>query len=301
MHRALQVRPDVFDSHPVPSLIGGSPVNEASPGVVGATISGGLANRVSGHWGVVGGGHANHAGDGTGSTVEATVGGGRENTASGHRSTVGGGHENTASGGNTTVGGGRQNTASGSVTMVGGSWQNTASDFQSTVGGGVGNSASGPRATVSGGGSNAASGSYAMAPGGHLNWALANYSFAAGRRAKIDAAHAGAFVWADSTDADFGSAAANEFAVRANGGVRFVVSGTEGLRVEAGTFASSPAPRVIGGSTVNGRSLEAGGRRRTTTARSSGPTRTPSTSRHRRRTCSRCGLPAVLGSTRTPT
>jgi hypothetical protein len=42
-------------------------------------------------------------------------------------------------------------------------------------------------------------------------------AFAAGNRAKAN--HDGAFVWADSTDADFASTAANRFAIRASGGV----------------------------------------------------------------------------------
>jgi hypothetical protein len=58
--------------------------------------------------------------------------------------------------------------------------------------------------------------------GGISNEASADYSFAAGRRAKAD--NPGAFVWADSTDADFSSTANNQFAVRANGGVRLVGS-----------------------------------------------------------------------------
>jgi hypothetical protein len=36
--------------------------------------------------------------------------------------------------------------------------------------------------------------------------------------------HDGAFVWADSTDFDFNSTAANQFAARATGGVRFVTA-----------------------------------------------------------------------------
>jgi hypothetical protein len=44
-----------------------------------------------------------------------------------------------------------------------------------------------------------------------------NYAFAAGRRAKAN--RTGAFVWADSTDADFAATATNQFLVRASGGV----------------------------------------------------------------------------------
>jgi hypothetical protein len=74
-------------------------------------------------------------------------------------------------------------------------------------------------ATVAGGWYNAAGGSYSMVPGGWNNLAMGQYSFAAGRNAK--AYMNGTFVWADSTAADFSSSIANQFAVRANGGVVF--------------------------------------------------------------------------------
>ncbi len=102
---------------------------------------------------------------------------------------------------------------------------NTASGIYSTVSGGGGNTASGVYSTVSGGANNTASGTYSTVSGGYLNSAAGDYSFAAGRRAKIDAAHDGSFLFADQTNADFNSAAANEFAVRAGGGVRFANSG----------------------------------------------------------------------------
>jgi hypothetical protein len=54
-------------------------------------------------------------------------------------------------------------------------------------------------------------------PGGQRNFVGGSYGFAAGRRAKAN--HAGAFVWADSTDADFASSGTNQFLVRAGGGV----------------------------------------------------------------------------------
>jgi len=52
--------------------------------------------------------------------------------------------------------------------------------------------------------------------GGINNFAGFN-SLAAGRRAKAN--HQGSFVWADSTDADFPSTDANQFIIRASGGV----------------------------------------------------------------------------------
>jgi len=66
-------------------------------------------------------------------------------------------------------------------------------------------------------------GAYSTAMGG-ITTSAGDYSVATGRRAKIDALHDGSFLFADSTNADFNSAAANEFAVRASGGVRFADS-----------------------------------------------------------------------------
>ena len=130
-----------------------------------------------------------------------TVGGGVFNTARGWGATVGGGDDNTA-GGCATVGGGAQNTASGAST-VGGGWSNTANNWYATVGGGYSNTASGYNATV---------------PGGENNTASGDFSFAAGCKAK--ALHSGAFVWADSTDADFASTKTNQFSIRARNGLR---------------------------------------------------------------------------------
>jgi hypothetical protein len=137
-----------------------------------------------------------------------TVGGGRNNTASGFAATVGGGTSNTASGGLATVGGGSSNTASGTG---------------ATVGGGVGNTASGSGATVGGGGFNTAAG---------------DFSFVVGFRAKnTNVAHEGVFLFADSTNADFSSTAAKEFAVRASGGFRFRTSAdlSTGCNLPAGS------------------------------------------------------------------
>ena len=69
-----------------------------------------------------------------------------------------------------------------------------------TAGGGLTNAATGEGATVSGGFVNIASGMSETVAGGVLNEAAGNHSFAAGHRAK--AAHAGAFVWGDTTNED---------------------------------------------------------------------------------------------------
>jgi len=192
------------------AAVGGGAYNSASADY--ATICGGgdadypaYSNRVTDAHGTVGGGSNNQAGDpATGSNMEtyATVGGGGSNTASGHNATIGGGVLNIASGGDATVGGGAVNEASGDDATVAGGWYNLASNQSSTVGGGYSNDASGWGSTI---------------PGGDDNTAAGSYSFAAGRRAQAD--HNGAFVWADSTNADFWSGTADQFLVRASGGV----------------------------------------------------------------------------------
>jgi hypothetical protein len=70
---------------------------------------------------------------------------------------------------------------------------------------------------VAGGYQNSATNGLATVPGGDNNLAGGVNSFAAGHRAK--AINSGAFVWADSQDADFASTAANQFLLRAAGGV----------------------------------------------------------------------------------
>jgi hypothetical protein len=241
--RVLRLEPNAAS----PNIIGGFSGNSVTAGVKGATIGGGGestgTNRVTDDYGTVGGGFNNQAGNGSGSTSDrnhATVGGGINNTASGYSATVGGGIDNTASGYYATVGGGWSNTASDSYATVGGGRSNTASNFAATVGGGINNTASGSYATVGGGIDNTASGSYATVGGGYNNTAsnfaatvgggrdntaAGDYSFVVGRRAKNnDTNHKGVFLFADSTDADFNSTLANEFAARANGGFRFVSS-----------------------------------------------------------------------------
>jgi len=245
--RALRIEPHATS----PNLIGGYSGNTVTAGVFGATIGGGgkqgFINQVTGLYGTVGGGLLNTAsgegatvgggGGNTASGVQATVGGGGGNTASGDWATVGGGGANTASGHRATVGGGVDNTASGHRATVGGGYDNTASGEAATVGGGYLNTASGASATLGGGWSNTASGNWATVGGGYWNTAAGDYSFVVGRRAKnTNTAHDGVFLFADSTDADFTSSAANEFAVRAAGGYRLYsnASLTTGVTMVAG-------------------------------------------------------------------
>jgi hypothetical protein len=191
--RAFRIEPNATS----PNLIGGFNGNAVTAGVLGAVISGGgslaaLPNIVTDDYGFVGGGSNNQAGDAAGSTIDrrwAAVAGGLDNIASGEAATV-----------------------------IGGAANEATAQF-STITGGANNLASGELATTVGGFENTASGENATAVGGALNSASGNFSFAIGRRAQ--AAHEGAFVWGDSTDANFSSTLANQFYVRATGGVAF--------------------------------------------------------------------------------
>jgi hypothetical protein len=194
------------------------------------TVGGGIFNKAGNDGATVGGGGINAA-----SGTSATVGGGEYNSASSYYATVGGGRQNAASGSSGTVAGGEENSASGNYTTVSGGDQNAASGYAATVGGGRYNTASAYYSTVSGGLDNLADG---------------DYSFAAGRRAK--ALHAGAFVWGDSTNADFSSTAGNQFLVRAGGGVGInLADPTTDLDVNGQV-------RIRGGSPAAGKVLTSG-------------------------------------------
>lgn len=199
--------PNVINGFMGTGSSGATPGNRVTAGVVGATIGGGgfngtinfptlgpipgdNSNRVTDWFGTVSGGFGNRAGNDDATldnALMATVGGGLQNTASHWYAAVSGGHDNTASNQGATVGGGSANLASGLGAAVGGGTLNTASAEGSTV------------------------------PGGLWNTAAGIYSLAAGQRAKAN--HAGAFVWGDSNDADFVSTGANQFLIRAAGGV----------------------------------------------------------------------------------
>jgi hypothetical protein len=206
----------------------------------GDTVGGGEQNNAIGEgldfgnsgWATVSGGFGNVA-----NATYATVSGGSENTASGKEATVGGGAGNEARGERATVGGGVVNTASGLAATVSGGWANTARGKYAAVGGGEFNTAAGDYATVGGGEFNRADGDYATVGGGESNYAAGDYSFAAGRRAK--ALNAGSFVWADSTDADFGWPEANLFQVRASGGVLFYANPAGNIGVHLAPGANS--------------------------------------------------------------
>jgi hypothetical protein len=235
------------------NIMGGSHVNAISTGVRGATISGGGVingaepqfdfgnpNRVTDHYGTIGGGYANQAGDGAGSINDkglATISGGGANSATGAASSIGGGFQNSASGTQAAIGGGFLNTASGESSTVAGGFGNTASGGSSTVGGGSSNRATQTSSTVGGGSDNTASGGSSVVSGGRDNCAGGGLSWAGGYRAKARPpanpggngscaaltypggdGDQGTFIWADAQDVDFVSSGRDQFAVRAAGG-----------------------------------------------------------------------------------
>lgn len=103
-------------------------------------------------------------------------------------------------------------------TIAGGS-VNTVEGNHSVIGGGANNAVHSSFSVIGGGQYNSVVNDFGMVPGGDQNSA-AERSFAAGHRAKAN--QNGSFVWSDSCDFDFVSNDADEFAVRATGGVRFV-------------------------------------------------------------------------------
>jgi hypothetical protein len=232
------------------STVGGGGWNEAAAAY--ATIGGGgpsdpedaeaTRNRVFDDYGTIGGGGYNRVGsdepeseDAPYATVGggyrniaiseyATIGGGILNIARGDRATVAGGWNNSASAAYATVGGGLFNTARGYRSTISGGDHNDATTWHTTIGGGESNIASGQAATVGGGKDNTASGNWATVPGGNTNDAAGDLSLAAGTHAR--ALHDSTFVWAScgpacvpATAPPFESTGANQFLVRAQGGV----------------------------------------------------------------------------------
>lgn len=184
-----------------------------------------LESAAGGSANVIGGSPSN-AGPSSGTGVGATVAGGGSivspNRVAGNYSSVGGGLANVA--GNL----GSLDPATSQFAMVGGGHNNVASGISSTIAGGEGNSATSVRATVGGGQGNSVVGDQATVPGGLNNYAGGLNSFAAGEGASVrDAAQAGfafgdfgTFVWSDSADGTtFASTGANQFLMRARGGV----------------------------------------------------------------------------------
>ncbi len=182
-----------------------------------STVAGGSSNDATGEASAVGGGFANQA-----TQIDSAVAGGSENVASGAGAFIGGGSQNIASGNYSVTTGGLTNESAEIYASIGGGNLNFSAGDGSTISGGYFNDASNIDAAVGGGSENIASGVASIIPGGSQNTAAGDLSFASGFGATVDAAHDGAMLMADGRQFFFFSARANEFAVRATGGVRLV-------------------------------------------------------------------------------
>lgn len=227
------------------SVIAGGSSNQAL--ATHTTISGGQFNRAAVAYATVGGGRENNANflyttiaGGYGNLAagrESTICGGSRNTANGDHSTIAGGIRNQANTMDTTIAGGGYNIADEVYASVGGGTRNIARGTAAAISGGAGNNAAGAHSSITGGLANIAEGNYSAILGGHQNIANGNYSLAlggfgnqasgdfstaAGRTSQVAAGHQGTFLYADSLEFPFQSQSADEFAVRASGGVRFV-------------------------------------------------------------------------------
>jgi len=244
-------------------------------------VAGGRANTIEAisSLSVISGGSENHIDEWASQSV---IGGGTRNsvqTRSSLASIAGGGWNSVSSKAmGATIGGGAQNEilARSEYAIISGGERNkvgTDSSY-SVIGGGVGNRmwVNSCRATIAGGSANniwtnsenstigGGSGNYvnngvsATIPGGERNVATGDYAFAAGQRAK--AYHLGAFVWADSTEADFASSADNQFLIRASGGVGIGTTNPVSRLTVAGSGAfnsSSSAAIALHNTTANRR------------------------------------------------
>jgi trimeric autotransporter adhesin len=248
------------------NVIAGAAANSIASGLAGATIGGGgrasspggpaIPNRVEANYSTVSGGEGNTV---TSGAQHSTIGGGLRNNIleNASYSTIGGGATNviqtnspaaTIAGGQfnrigisslgATIGGGQANAIdwTGPYSTISGGKDNMVAAYSgwSTIAGGADNligsyTSSG---TIAGGESNRIGSyeHYATIAGGLDNQAMAPQTFVAGSHTR--AMHDGAFVWADSTAANFASDRANQFKVRAGGGVQFV-AGSSGLNPPA--------------------------------------------------------------------
>jgi len=281
-NRALRLQPGV----PSPSLIGGSYANTVSSGLSGVTIAGGgsdsYPNTADSDNATIGGGTGNRIETGSdgsfiGSGVENSVGpfafyaaivGGAANQIrpQAQYSLIGGGVENLV---NTqayvsVIGGGQANRIEAARSALVGGIGNVIGpgSYEAFLGGGSSNKIqfNAPRSAILGGrnGLVRSNASYATVLGGLGSVAGGPFSIAAGNGAKAE--HTGSIVLADGQYADFASSNANEFAVRAAGGVRFVTAGA-GLFVDGQRLTSGggglvvPAGSVAASNLVDGAAL----------------------------------------------
>lgn len=244
---ALRLQPGAFGG---PSVIGGS--NTVHPLTAAATIAGGQGNQIreNGVYSTIGGG-LNNLLDGAQYTTIAGGLGNRINPGV-LGSVVSGGWENfiDESVSHSVIAGGHTNSLGSLVqfsTISGGERNRIHStNFNAVIGGGGLNQIAhrADYSSIGGGFLNAVGTNawFATIPGGYGNVARSPNSFAAGTYAH--AIHPGAFVWGDGNFVPFSSTAANQFSVRAGGGVRLVTEGA-GLSVDGNVGVGlSSAPQA---------------------------------------------------------
>jgi trimeric autotransporter adhesin len=211
---------------------------EALGDLKGRRLNVGTNHLLTGNLATIGGGDHN-----TNQGTYATIGGGTYNTiqTNAHDGTIGGGYYNIIQpqADNGTIGGGRANTleTNAQEATIGGGYSNTieTNARNATIGGGYANTIL-PNAH------------YATIPGGCWNSAT-NFALAAGRRAQAN--HTGAFVWADSTIADFASTADNQFLIRASGGLGLNITSPAG-DLDVRRLGAESATLHVGGSGADG-------------------------------------------------
>ena len=174
-----------------PNVINGSASNTVDAASISQTVSGGGFARSDCYSGFT-------------DTLTKDCG---NRSAGGQGTTIAGGYANEVFQDGTSVGGGISNIAYGVGSVVAGGSRNRSGNQSSnynSVGGGYRNSATGEISAI---------------PGGRFNVASGYGSFAAGQYAS--AVHGGSFVWGDfsSAGAVISSSAANQFVIRAAGGV----------------------------------------------------------------------------------
>ena len=242
--RALRIEPGT-----TANIIGGYSGNSVAPGMVGAFIgsggSAGFPNTVKNGYGAIAGGLGNtiwlndsFIGGGIGNSVSgdrSVISGGRDNNIQTNtsNSAIGGGRNNIIQAGarGAQIGGGEFNIASTNHATVAGGTNNQALANYAAIGGGKGNVVIGDSGTVAGGERNVAgnwgtvvggvanqAGYSATVVGGRLNYASGDSSVAMGNLAQ--ALHTASFVFSDGQGTAFASTAANQFSIRAAGGVR---------------------------------------------------------------------------------
>jgi trimeric autotransporter adhesin len=230
-----------------------------------SVIAGGETNIISGdrpnplHHSTIGGGWGNKITDGCDEgSGGGTISGGYDNWIHGgfFAPTIGGGRGNTINcqSDSSTIGGGMSNRISyvSRWATIGGGGNNFIDEYAcgAAIGGGASN-----QVLYGAGASPGNVVSYATIPGGLRNTAT-NFAFAAARRAK--AITEGAFVWADSTDADFPSTAANQFLIRATGGVGIGSTNPIAQLDVRGKASFSGAPFIPSNPALNIISLQVG-------------------------------------------